>query len=328
MATITRGAKAGGGTNFNSGQTIDPSENNADFNTLYTEVNGNLDDANIETATIPGAKSLRFTEISAPSSPSSNDLLVYAADLSTVTRIYMKDSAGGVYLFVRADANNNIGIGTETFGTSAAGVLAQFSGTAPTTAPADTVQRWVSDRNGAGTAAEFIRTEDSGISERPLATLVQSYDGTERTTQATSTADLSSHTVNIPATDAFIVTGLVRKTTGHASVARLGIKINGTQIITDFAVTTANNAAEFGCFSFGIEQSAFGAGRDTNYTQGPRFMCTTGTSGGAITLYNENTYANQLPTAAITAIVITGHVANALNTLAVKHVTVYRIARS
>lgn len=95
MATIARTAKAGGGTNFNSGQTIDPDENNTDFNTLYTEVNGNLDDANVETGTIPGAKSLRFTEISAPSSPSSNDILVYAKDDGAgVTRLYTKDAAG------------------------------------------------------------------------------------------------------------------------------------------------------------------------------------------------------------------------------------------
>src|SRR3990167_6272939 len=122
MATIARATKAGGGTGYNTGQTMDPAEVNTDFNTAYTEINGALDDGNIETATIPGAKSLRFTEISDPSSPSSNDLLVYANDLSTVTRLYMKDSAGNVCLFIRADASGNVGIGTETFGTSAAGV--------------------------------------------------------------------------------------------------------------------------------------------------------------------------------------------------------------
>lgn len=95
MATIARGAKAGGGTNFNSGQTIDPAEVNDDLNTLYTEVNANLDDGNIETATIPGAKSLRFTEISTPSTPSSNDLLLYAKDYGGVSSVlYTVDAAG------------------------------------------------------------------------------------------------------------------------------------------------------------------------------------------------------------------------------------------
>lgn len=96
MATIARTAKAGGGTNFNAGQVIDPDEVNTDFNTIVTEINGLLDDGNVETATIPGAKSLRFTEISDPSSPSSNDILLYAKDDSTITRLYTKDAAGNV----------------------------------------------------------------------------------------------------------------------------------------------------------------------------------------------------------------------------------------
>lgn len=81
MGTIARTAKSGGGTNFNSGQTIDPAEVNTDFNTAYTELNGLLDDGNIETATIPGAKSLRFTEIANPSAPSSNDLLLFGSNV-------------------------------------------------------------------------------------------------------------------------------------------------------------------------------------------------------------------------------------------------------
>ena len=47
MGTITRGTKAGGGTGFNSGQTIDPAEVNTDFNTVYTEFNGIIQNVNI-----------------------------------------------------------------------------------------------------------------------------------------------------------------------------------------------------------------------------------------------------------------------------------------
>jgi hypothetical protein len=46
---ITRGGKAGGGTDFNTGQTITASEFNTDFNNLYTLVNGQLDTDNIDT---------------------------------------------------------------------------------------------------------------------------------------------------------------------------------------------------------------------------------------------------------------------------------------
>lgn len=95
MGTITRGTKAGGGTNLNSGQTADPAEVNTDFNTAYTEINGNLDEANIKTARIPGAKSLRFTEIASPANPTTADLVLFAkASLIGSSRLYTRDSAG------------------------------------------------------------------------------------------------------------------------------------------------------------------------------------------------------------------------------------------
>jgi len=95
MGTIARGSKAGGGTNLNSGQTADPAEVNTDFNTVYTEINGELDDANIKTGELPGAKSFRFTEMSAPAAPSSNDILLYAVDRG-ITVLQAKESGGAV----------------------------------------------------------------------------------------------------------------------------------------------------------------------------------------------------------------------------------------
>ena len=96
MGTIARGAKAGGGTNENAGQKIISGEVNTDFNTLYTEVNGLLDDANVETATMPGAKSFRFTEVTDPANPGADDILLYARDDSTRTRLIARDSAGNL----------------------------------------------------------------------------------------------------------------------------------------------------------------------------------------------------------------------------------------
>ena len=62
----------------------------------------------------------------------------------------------------------NVGIGTTTFGTSAAKVLAVASGTAPTTSPADAVQTWVADRQGvADKAALHMRNEEG--QEGPIA---------------------------------------------------------------------------------------------------------------------------------------------------------------
>ena len=59
------------------------------------------------------------------------------------------------------DASGNIGVGTYTFGTSAAKVMALYNGTTPTTSPEDTVQLWCADRGGtAGKAALHLLTED------------------------------------------------------------------------------------------------------------------------------------------------------------------------
>jgi len=64
---------------------------------------------------------------------------------------------------MRLDASaSNLGLNTTTFGTSAAGVLALGTGTAPTSGPADTVQLFSVDRT-AGNTIPGIRCEGSGV---------------------------------------------------------------------------------------------------------------------------------------------------------------------
>jgi hypothetical protein len=63
---------------------------------------------------------------------------------------------------MRLDASGNLGIGTTTFGTSAAGVLSLGTGTAPTSGPADTVQLFSVDRS-AGNTIPAVRCEGSGV---------------------------------------------------------------------------------------------------------------------------------------------------------------------
>lgn len=85
---------------------------------------------------------------------------------SSTQLTFMVDNASGVIAFatggnaekVRFDAAGNIGIGTSTFGTSAAKVLALFNGTVPSTSPADTVQLFSTDIS-AGNASLGMRTE-------------------------------------------------------------------------------------------------------------------------------------------------------------------------
>lgn len=249
--------------------------------------------------------------------------------------LYVGTKSGGNTYIMAADTavfsvngSGNVGVGGVTsWGTNAAKVYAQTSGTAPTTAPADLFQVWSADRNGAGTAAPFIRTEDSGISERLLAVAVQSYDATERTCTNSAT-DLSTHTVNIPASDGFIVTGLYKRTGSTGAACSLGLKVNGTQIINNFNVSNTDAQDQLGAFSYGLDEGGFGAARDTNYTQSGIFKARMEASGTALSEFTGATYANPLPTAAITEIIVTGNSNNAGQTLAIKHVTVYRVCRS
>ena len=58
----------------------------------------------------------------------------------------------------------NLGLGTQTFGTNANTVYAQFNGIAPTTSPADTFQMWSADVLAvAGKAGPHQRSEEGGM---------------------------------------------------------------------------------------------------------------------------------------------------------------------
>jgi len=76
--------------------------------------------------------------------------------------IYGTDSGGSFTERMRLDASGNLGIGTSTFGTSAAGVLSLGTGTAPSSGPADTVQLFSVDRS-AGNTIPAVRCEGSGV---------------------------------------------------------------------------------------------------------------------------------------------------------------------
>lgn len=60
-------------------------------------------------------------------------------------------------------SGGNVGIGTAVFGTSAAGILALGTGTAPSTSPADIVQMWAADVDGIGTFGKFLRGEAGDV---------------------------------------------------------------------------------------------------------------------------------------------------------------------
>lgn len=69
---------------------------------------------------------------------------------------------------MRIDASGNVGIGTSTFGTSAATVLAIATGTAPSTGPADTIQIFSTDLS-AGNTILSLRTEGTPVNANTTA---------------------------------------------------------------------------------------------------------------------------------------------------------------
>lgn len=74
--------------------------------------------------------------------------------------------------------NSNVGIGTTTFGTSAATVLGLGNGTAPTTAPANVSQVWSEDVNGAaGYAGLHIITETEATKKIVVGVIIKGTTG-------------------------------------------------------------------------------------------------------------------------------------------------------
>ena len=78
---------------------------------------------------------------------SASDDLIFT-DASLVTRMTL--------------SGQNLGLGTATFGTNAASVFSIFSGTAPTTGPADSVQFYSSDDSAGNTIPSFF-CEGTGV---------------------------------------------------------------------------------------------------------------------------------------------------------------------
>lgn len=70
--------------------------------------------------------------------------------------------------YMRIDTSGNVGIGTTSFGTSAAKVLAIATGTAPSTGPADTIQIFSTDLS-AGNTIFSLRTEGTPVNANTTA---------------------------------------------------------------------------------------------------------------------------------------------------------------
>lgn len=85
----------------------------------------------------------------------------YAIDTAPTLRLTTVNPTNSAVLF-NILTNGNIGVGTFTFGTSAAKVVGVTNGTAPSTSPADMFQLW-SDDQAIGNACPFVRTENGAV---------------------------------------------------------------------------------------------------------------------------------------------------------------------
>jgi hypothetical protein len=148
----------------------------------------------------------------------------------------------------------------------------------------------------------------------PDDSLLEARTTGEATTSSTSPVDLVSVPVNIAQDQGFMVRITYRKTSGAPATGALGLKLNSTQIMNNATVTSGTNQAESGYLEFRI------APRSTNY----------GISSGGINLNSQITNDgaflpcdNTMPTGTITAVVVTGQVANASITLAVRDIAVW-----
>ena len=148
-------------------------------------------------------------------------------------------------------------------------------------------------------------------------TLVGSNDS-EATTTSTTTVDLITiGSLSIAKTDTFIIVASVRKTTGAANIASVGVKLNGTTIFNTSQFSSSNNATESGLLYVLIPA------HDGNYSRGMHVV----TSSGLDPVW-RGTGTAATPDATITEIIITGDVGDAAITMGVQYVKIYVLAGS
>lgn len=161
------------------------------------------------------------------------------------------------------------------------------------------------------------------------AIILRGFNTTEQTTVSTSAVDLVSITgLSIPVTSGVIITGVVRKSSGAAAYAGLGLKVNSTVVAearTDgstlsFMQLSNSNGAESGNFRLEIMP------RSANYLASGQASFVSALGGiGLAARFGNLVFDAFYPNATITALAIRGITASASQTLAVKELAVYEV---
>lgn len=142
-------------------------------------------------------------------------------------------------------------------------------------------------------------------------------DTTERTTVSTSAVDLCTISgLNIAADVPFEIWVPFRKTTGAAANVYLGLKLNATTVEVPRSVSASTNAAVSGLMKIHVGP------REASYLRDAIMQ-----SAASDFDFRTGICASDadMPTAAITSVIIRGQTSNASVTLAVKNVRVYTL---
>jgi len=79
--------------------------------------------------------------------------------------------------------------------------------------------------------------------------VIEGNNDTQGTTTSTSTADIVTiGSLSIPVTDTIVIVASLKKTTGAANSASVGLKLNSSAMRTDVVWTDSNNTVESGQF--------------------------------------------------------------------------------
>ena len=141
----------------------------------------------------------------------------------------------------------------------------------------------------------------------------------DEATCTNSAVDLHTITgLEIAAGDGAIIYGNYRKTSGAGATASLGLKINASQIINNYAVTSASNQNEDGFFRFTIYARA------TNYVSPAVAEAFNGISNASYPGYASAS----IGAVTISSLAITGITGSASVGLGVRNVVVLRLSFS
>ena len=124
--------------------------------------------------------------------------------------------------------------------------------------------------------------------------------------------------LSIAVGDGAIIYGNYRKTSGASATASLGLKVNGSAVIDNFAVTSSTNRNEDGFFRFTIYARA------ANYISPAVGEVFNGISNAAY----QGFASASIGAVTITSLAVTGVTGNASVTLGMRNVIVTRVATS